>query len=227
MRKIIFAIAMCMIATAIEAQDEGYAIFHKSPMNITVDDFEVIELTGCNDPTYDWQQYDEKTGKALVTKKGLELESKKDDVYSMTFCELPISVKDDNYVVRFEMTPNEISDDKPFGVVYDVEDENNYRMLLIMKKSFRLMSVKDGKISVVKKGLYKLKDKSKKLDVNMLKLKDHLYFFVDGLEIYKSKCPEMENPNFGFVVSPKVKMVCNNIGFIKETPDDEEETDTN
>lgn len=228
MKKIILGAALAaIVSVSAYAQEEGYPIFHKTPTSITVDDFEGIELTTCADPTFDWQQYDEKTGKALVTGKGLELESKKDGVYCMSFCELPISVKDDNFVVRFVMTPNEISDDKPFGVVYDVENEDNYRMLLIMKKSFQMLSVKDSKYSVVKKGIYKLKHKSKKLEIEMMRLKDHLYFYVDGLEILKSKCPEMENPNFGFVVSPKVKIVCNGIGFIKETPEDEEETDTN
>lgn len=228
MNKFIVSTALAaIVSVGAYAQEEGYPIFHKTPMSITIDDFEGIELTTCSDPTLDWQQYDEKTGRALVTNKGLELESKKDGLYCISFCELPISVKNDNFVVRFEMTPNEISDDKPFGVVYDVENEDNYRMLLIMKKSFQLLSIKDSKYSVVKKGLYKLKHKSKKLDIEMLRVKGHLYFYVDGLEIYKSKAPEMENPNFGFVVSPKAKMLCNGIGFIKESIDYEEETDTN
>lgn len=186
---------------------------------------EKIELTPCTDPEYDWNQYDEKTGKAIMGKKTLLLESKKDDVYCITFSELPISMKDDDFLVRLVMEPDEISDDEPFGIVYDVEDETNYRMLLAFKKSFQLVNVKDGKQSVVKKGIYKLKTKSKDVELDVARMKNKLYFFINGMEFLSIKSPEMENPMFGFVVSPKTKMECKSIGFWKQNPNNDENED--
>lgn len=180
-----------------------------------------IELISCADPEYDWSQYDEKTGKALVTKKGLELESKANGFYCMSFCELPIAMQFDNFAVRFIMTPKEISDAKPFGIVYDVENEANYRMLLVMKKSFQVITVTDGKSAIVKKGVYKANNKSKQTEIDLVRQNDKLYFFINGLELLKLSSPKMENPTFGFVVAPKTKLSCNAIGYKKDTPQEE------
>lgn len=185
----------------------------------TIDAIENIELISCSDPEWDWSQYDEKVGKALVTKKGLELESKKDE-YCLTYCELPIGMADDNFAVRFLMSPSEISDDKPFGIVYDVENESNYRMLLVMKKSFQVLTVKSGEIAVAKKGVYKSKSKSKQTEIDLVREKGKIYFFINGLELLKMNSPKMGNPIFGFVVAPKSKMICESFGFRKYTPQD-------
>lgn len=188
----------------------------------TTDAIEKIDLVSCTDPEWDWSQYDEKTGKALVTKKGLELESKK-DAYCLTYCELPIGMTDDNFAVRFVMSPSEISDDKPFGIVYDVENESNYRMLLVMKKSFQVLTVKGGEAAVAKKGVYKSKNKSKQTEIDLVREKDKIYFFINGLELLKMSSPKMENPMFGFVVAPKAKMICESFGFKRHTPQTEDE----
>lgn len=185
-----------------------------------------FKVFSCTDPELDWQQYDEKTGKALVTKKGLELESKKEDYYCLTFAELPINVEDDNFTVGFQMIPGDISDDKPFGIVFNYGDESDYYMLLILKNSLKVMNVKDGKMSVVKKGIYKRKNKSKMMTVTMTRDYNKLAFAIDGLEMMKIKCPKLEYPNFGFAVAPKAKMICINIAYQIEERKDTEESDS-
>lgn len=225
MNRIILLIFSCIIAFGASAQLTNER-FGKS--KISNDLTELIgdtKIYPCTDPEFDWQQYDEKTGKALVTKNGLELESKKDDVYCMSFCELPIDMRGDDFSVKYLILPDKISDDKPFGVVYDVESDSNYRMLLIMKKSFQLINVSDGKMSVVKKGIYKTPNKFGVIFLEMSRKKDKLRFYINGLEMLKIKSPEMSNPNFGFIVAPKTRICGLAIGFDKSAPDLDEEGD--
>lgn len=182
---------------------------------------EKIELTPCIDPEYDWQQYDEKNGKAKMEKKFLLLESKKDDAFCGTFCELPIAMKHDDFIVRLQMAAK-ISDDKGVGIIFDVEDDANYRMLLLMKKSYQLINIKDGKQLVAKKGVFKIKT-NEIVDLAISRYKEKLHFLLNGQEFFVTKSPEMENPTFGFVAPPKTKIACMGIGYWKENPADTEE----
>ncbi len=184
---------------------------------------ESIEMISCSDPEYDWQQFEKKTGKALVTKKGLELESKKDDIYTLTFCELPVDVTEDNFVVRFDMSPAGFSDEKPFGIIFDYENATKYRMIVFLKKSYQFVTVDDGKMSVVKEGLYKLKGKNKSVTVDLKQYRGKLFCAINGLEMMKTKTPELKNPMFGFIVGPKSKMICNSIGYYRESSVNDED----
>ncbi|MBD5255391.1 MAG: hypothetical protein HDS53_04885 [Barnesiella sp.] len=233
MNKLIFILALsCLIAIDGSAQFSVYSGPAQTFIESAIKDIykdqaeEILRTTktyNCNDPEFDWQQYNDKTGKALVSKNFLELESKKDDLYCMSFCELPIDMRSDDFSVKLMMTPVKFSDNNPIGIVYDVESESNYRMLLLMKKSFQLVNVSDGKMSIVKKGLYKMPDKSKLILLDITRQKGKLIFSINGLEMIRTSSPEMKNPNFGFAVGPKAKLLGFGIGYEKVSPDLDEE----
>lgn len=193
-----------------------------------IETIEKVELRDCSDPELDWSQYDEKYGKALVTKKGFELKSEKGGTYCMTYFEADnLNVESEDFIVRFVMTPKKISDNNPFGIVYDVENEDNYKVLLLFGKKFQRIKMSNGKAIVEKKDIYKLTSKSKTVEVDLVYEKGKLYFFINKLELNVLKNPVLKNPTFGFIVGPKSKMMCDKIGLKKfARPESNEMTDT-
>lgn len=173
-----------------------------------------VALMDCNDPELEWNQADEKTHKVLVTKKGLELESKKDDICAFSTCEISkFNPEIEDFIVRFVLEPNDISDDKTFGVIFDYKSKKNYKSIIFKKKKFELNEVVNGVEDTMKENIYKLKNKKKSLEVDLVRYEGKLYVFVNGLEIFKTASPQITNSSFGFIVGPKNKMLCRQFGF--------------
>lgn len=182
-----------------------------------------IEMISMADPEYEWMQYDEKEGKALLKKDGIELESKKDGSYAATYCELSMNMNETDFVVSFNMKPESVDDNKAFGIVYDVENDMTYKAVVLTKKGYQILSVKDGKVSVLRKGMYKAK--SKDFNLSMLMQKRKLTFFINGLPLATIKNAEIKNPQFGFVTSNKGKLLCKSFGYKLFYRETDEETD--
>lgn len=188
------------------------------------DELPEVEMVSMADPEYEWMQYDEKDSKAMLKKQGLELESKKDDSLCATYCEMPFNTEDNDFVVIFDMKPESVDDKKPFGIIYDVENDVTYKAMVLTKKGYQVLSVADGKVSVLRKGMYKAKSKDFSLAMYMKKGK--LTFFVNGLPMCTMKNAVIKNPQFGFVVGNKGKMECKQFGYkVLERDTTSEETD--
>lgn len=220
MRKIISLVLMlpALVAGAqsfSETLDQKVVDYEAGKMN--ADDFTGLVLT--SDPEFEWMQFDEKTGKAMLTKKGLELESKKDGSLIFSCCDLPVNVVDDDFSVIFSMNPDGFSDDKPFGIVYDYENDRNFKALLIFKKGFQLVEMAKGEMSVSRKGVYKAKNKKSML-IGITKENGKLVFSINSLPLATLKKVDLTNSSFGFIVGNKAKLTCNYLAYAIAPRDD-------
>jgi len=162
------------------------------------------------DPTLEWSQYDEKESKCILKSDGLQLESKKDNIAAITTCELPININDD-FRVDLKMKPQDLNEKHPCGVILDFENDNNYLMLLLEKKNFRLVRCSDGKQSVIQKGMYKFK--GKEIEVTIERRGDIISFSINELPVVSRKNLKLEYPGFGFVIGNKGKLVCLGVSY--------------
>lgn len=223
MRKIISLVLMlpALMAGAqsfSEILNQKVADYDAGKMN--ADDITGLVLT--SDPEFEWMQFDEKAGKAMLTKKGLELESKKDNNLIFSCCDLPLNVIDDDFSVIFSMNPDGFSDEKPFGIVYDYENDRNFKALLVFKKGFQLVEMAKGELSISRKGVYKAKNKKTML-IGITKENGKLTFTINGLQLATLKKVDIANPSFGFIVGNKAKLTCNYLVYAiapREDPDD-------
>lgn len=197
----------------------GYS--NVTAQNIMNYDVRELEYTPVSDPEFDWSQYEEKQIKAVLGKKGLELESKAEGMPCLSVCELPINMKSEDFVVALKMSPESVDDKKPFGIVYDYKNDANYKMLLILKKGFQLLECEKGEISVVKKGMYKGKDKEFTLSIT--RNKNKLYFGINGINLTSQLNSNLEYPVFGFVIASKGKLIGKSLAFKKISPKETEE----
>lgn len=170
-----------------------------------------IEFISMTDPEYEWMQYEEKNGKAILKKDCIELESKKDNFHSVTYCEFPMNTENNDFVISFNMKPDALDDNKPFGVVYDVENDKTFKAIILMKKAYQIIELNDGKISVLRKGLYKAK--SKDFNITMQMKYKKLTFYVNGLPMTTIKNAVVKNPIFGFLTMNKGKLTCKSFGY--------------
>ena len=180
-----------------------------------------LEFTPAADPELDWSQFDEKQIKAILGKKGLVLESKVEEMPCLSVCELPINMKTDDFIVALKMLPESVDDDKPFGIVYDYRNDANYKMLLILKKSFQLVECDKGETSVVKKGMYKGKDKE--FTLSLTRNKNKLYFGINGIDLTSQLNSNLEYPSFGFVIASKGKLTGKSLAYKRISPKEVEE----
>lgn len=193
---------------------------HMTAQNIMNYDVRELEYIPVSDPELDWSQYDEKQIKAILGKKGLELESKVEGVPCLSVCELPINMKSEDFIVALKMSPESVDDKKPFGIIYDYKNDANYKMLLILKKGFQMIECEKGECSVIKKGVYKGKDKE--FTISLTRNKNKLYFGINGINLTSQLNSNLEYPVFGFVIATKGKLVGKSLAFKKVRPKETE-----
>lgn len=180
-----------------------------------------------SDPQLEWSQYDEKEARAILTSKGLEIESKKDGRFAYSICELPMNMDVDDFRVDFVMTPSNIDDKHLFGFVFDFENENNFSAVLLGKKNFQIVRFEKGEGSVVHKGMYKLNSK-KNIPLALERRGDKIAVAVNDLPLTFRKYKKIENPVFGFIIMDKGKLTGNTIAWtINRKGDSEESTTSN
>lgn len=209
--------------------------------DIDRDDHIVTKIIDMNDAEYQWDEFKEKKGKALIKNDCIELEAKKEIVSTCT--DLPLDMEKDIFNVRLYMIPDKLDNKGHIGFVFDKEDSDNYKMFTLTKKGCELSYVKDGKISSKYRGMYKPfkynpnldNDDDLKKNINgsanedktALRLPDNtkdllvlkiarrgknVTFSINGVELYKGKNIIMSNPTFGYVASEGYKL--NGYGLI-------------
>jgi len=212
---------MKSIIIALLAITAGFGCLTVSAQDIRDYDVAELEYIPASDPELDWSQFEEKQTKAVLGKKGLELESKSNDVACASVCELPINMASDDFIVALKMVPESVDDKKPFGIVYDYKNDANYKMLLVLKKGFQIIECEKGDCFVVKKGLYK--GKGKEFTISITRNKNKLHFGINGINLTAQLNSKLEYPVFGFVIASKGKLVGKSLAYKKISPKDKEE----
>lgn len=172
-----------------------------------------------DDTNLDWSQFDSKTGKAAFSKKGfLDIESKDDKRPVMTVTEIPV-IPDANYEIAVSLQAKP-EDDKFVGIVFDYQNQKNYKSIVVSKKTFVYSVTERGDESVVKEGLVK----PGKLISNIGFRKEGtvVRFLLNDVEVSKIKNVDITTPIFGVIVGRKGKA---SIAGISYRVDEQQETE--
>lgn len=175
-----------------------------------------------DDPAYEWSQYEEKDGSAMVSKNGwLELVSKTENHSSATVTELEVTPEADLTVTLMLMAKAE--EGKYAGMVFDYSSNRNYKAFLVSKKSFQYVTIDEGEISVVKQGLAKPGKIISK--ITFVKQGDKISVSVNDLDTTILKNVNLSNMNFGAIVTGKCKALIQGIIYsVAEAEDNEQLT---
>lgn len=180
-----------------------------------IEEYNVLEMEflPVYDPIFEWNEFNDKKSKAGITKEGLVLENKQTAKPCCSSCELPINVMNDDFLFAMKIKAKDIDNKKPFGLVYDYENENNYMMFLITEKEIELCEWNGEKISHRKRP-YKTK-KGKDIILSIMQKKHTLSFGVNGVYFGTLKNKTLKNPGFGLVVLGENKIAATGVAYKK------------
>lgn len=203
-----------------------------------------LKYVPTNDPQYFWDQYEVKKAKVVVDKDKLTLESKQEGLRVITHAEFDFNPGTQDFIFEYVFKPSDLDDEKPFGIVFDFNNEDNYSLITFSEKGFVYQVCEKGEFSIVKRGTYKrssnkrlfegeeyaselksiLKDKDM-FDVTIVKEQGKFYLLVNNVEIAVFRNIKIENPNFGFYIGTKMKLdaYCVLYSTIYHGDDDDEE----
>lgn len=175
-----------------------------------------------SNPEYEWSQFDSKIGKALLTDKGLEVESKVKDGSVMSTVELDFDPASD-FTFGLSMVAKP-EDDKFVGVVFDYKDNRNYKVFTVNKKQFAYYTVDDGMTAVVKQGLVKTGVIIG--SIMLAKVGDKIDVTLNGIDAATLKKVNISSPNCGIIVTGKYKVTLNQFYLKLIEPDADAEQST-
>ena len=184
-----------------------------------------LQYVPTNDPQYLWSQFKEKKTSAVIDKEKLRLESKQEEQSVISYAEFDFNPETQDFIFEYVFKPSEINDEMPFGIIFDLKNEDNYSLITFAKKSFLYQVCEKGEFSVVKRGTYKrssnkrlfedeeykeelkaiLKDKDV-FDVTIVKEQGKLILLVNNVEIASFKNVNITYPNMGFYIGSKMKL---------------------
>lgn len=169
--------------------------------NNSGDGSQEMKITPVDDPAYEWSQFENKNGKALMKQGALILESKDDKENAASVVELDQDPASNfGFGVVMSAKPEENSE---VGLVFDYKDNRNYKAILFSKKSFEYVTVSGGELSVVKQGL--VKPGKEIVLIQMRRNGDKVDVYLNGMEVTTLKRVDIETTNFGVVVNGKNK----------------------
>lgn len=152
---------------------------------------------------FDWQEYADKSGSALIKNGALELTCNEDEKAKTVECELPLRIEGDFKISATIQCPT-INDKNFFGIIID-KDENLNKCLFLLKESQFMCCVynRHKPIEFADTRPIKLKG-GKKQTVNIvLERKGGKYIFsMNNMEIYKWS-RSMKSSDFGFYTENK------------------------
>ncbi|MDE6497161.1 MAG: hypothetical protein K2L21_00695 [Muribaculaceae bacterium] len=175
------------------------------------------------DPTYEWGQCDSKTAKAILTDKGLLLESKLPNQLLTSTTELPFDPEDSSFEFGLSFLNTKPEEGKFLGFVFNYENNKNYEGLILSKKDYMYFIVEKGEISVYKQGL--VKTGKNIYNILMKREPSKIEFFVNGVEITTLKGITLKNSKIGIIIQGKMSVLCDKFYFkIIEDNDESEES---
>ena len=184
---------------------------------------EILEITSAN---FEWNQFDKDDAECKFHKNALVLECKDKKSHAVTTTELYFDVTNVDYILIYQFDATDLDDDKPFGIIYDYKNGNNFQTLCFGKKNFQILSYETGEKNIIKEGLYKIENK-KNVMVTVLKRGKRLDFYLgsQNLPLTTIRNHEMKNSNIGFYVEGKTKMKLTGIGYRLIIENEEEDKD--
>lgn len=118
-------------------------------------------------------------------------------------------------------------DNKFVGLVFDYENDKNYRAFVVSKKEYVYYSVEKGERSIVKQGLVK---PGKLISQILLKYdSSKIEFLLNGIEVTTLKRISLNSSQLGIIIEGKTKAVCKDFMFYtinSETEHEESTSDT-
>lgn len=178
-----------------------------------IDDYPV-ELKEISSPEFEWTQFDNDDAECKYRKGVLELRCKEDNMFACTTTELEFDADNVDFVLEFQLEPEELDDKHPFGIVYDYKNLKNFYALCFGKKQFQLLSYESGDKAIVKEGLYKL-DNKKNVIVSMMKKGKRIDFYIGSqhLPLTTLRNSKIQHSSIGFYVGNKTKIKATGIGY--------------
>ncbi len=184
-----------------------------------------LKFMDISDPELLWNQFEEKGTKSVIEKGRLILESKKDQQPVISCAEFLFNPEEEDFFAEFIFKPSEIKDRPSFGIVFDYKNEKNFSVITFGKKGYIYTTCEKGEYSIVKRGIYKLAPRKKKIsdeeytsalnsilkdknvfDVSLVQAKGQLYLVINDVEIARFKGVRITNPNMGFLIDGKSKL---------------------
>lgn len=173
------------------------------------------------DPAYEWNQFDSKISKAIMTDKGLVLESKLPNRIVATTTELPFNPEDPTFEFGLSFVNLKPQEYKYIGFVFNYESDRKYEGVLISKRHYKFFIVENGEMSISKQGFAK----TGKFILNILMKCEHnrAEFYVNGVEIKTLKQFNLINSNVGLAILGKMSVLCDKFYYkdIDEVDDSE------
>lgn len=212
MNRIILTIAFAVVSTLVSAQYNSKGSYK-------------LQYVPTNDPQYFWTQFEEKKTRVVIDENKLRLESKEEGKSVITYAEFDFKPETQDFIFEYVFKPSELNDKKPFGIVFDLKNEDNYSLITFSKKGFLYQVCERGVFSIVKRGSYKrssnkrffedeeyaeelksfLKDKNM-FDVTIVKEQGKIFLLVNNVEIATFKNIKITYPNMGFYIGTKMKL---------------------
>lgn len=160
-------------------------------------------LYSMDDTQFDWSQSENKTTKVMLKNQGLILENKIKEATACSVVELPVNLEREDFIYGVTFLDAELGDDVNIGLLFDYENNHNYKGIGISKKQFRYFSCKDNVTSDIKTGL--IKYKGKVLNLLMERKQGKVFFYINDIEIAKFNRVKIDNEFFGVYLYGKGK----------------------
>ncbi len=179
-----------------------------------------------DDTRYQWSQGKSKDQEALMSSKGLKINNKvEDDIYVSTV-ELPIVVENDDFVFGVVASTEKLNDKTGWVLLFDYQDNHNFKAIVISKEQFQYMVFHDGRSSIVKTGLVKFPKKSSINTFYILREASIVRFFLNDVEYDVFKNVVIKNPIFGVGVKGKTSIIIQKMIFDFKTSEEDIEQST-
>lgn len=171
--------------------------------NNSGDGLQEMKIIPVDDPAYEWSQFEDKKGKAIMKQGMLLIESKDDKGSVASMVELDQDpTANFVFLVALSAKPEENAE---VGVVFDYKDNRNFKALLFSKKNFVYETVNGGEVSIVKQGFVK---PGKEISViQMDRNGDKVDVYLNGMDVTTLKRVDFETTNFGVIVGGKYKVL--------------------
>lgn len=178
-----------------------------------VEDY-TTEIQEISSPDFDWATFDSDYKECKFKKGALVLECKQEDAFACTTTELEFDASNVDFIIEFQMEPDDLNDKHPFGIVFDYKNDKNFQTLCFGKKQFQLLSYESGEKAAIKEGLYKLSDKHNVI-VTLIKKDHRLDFYIgsERLPLTSLRKFKLQHSNIGFYVENKTKIKLTGVGY--------------
>ena len=164
---------------------------------------ETDKMIDITDPEYEWSQSDAKNACALMTEHGLMLKNKKSELITLSTVDLPFNIDNDEftYSLNIFLTGKKIDKDCTLGIVFDYEDNRNYKAVIINNSQYSYINIKEGVEHIKDTGLIKLPGHTFVMSIK--REGDIIYFSIDDIEYAKLRNVEIKHIKFGVLASGK------------------------